>query len=133
VLWDVLVTADHAWQLSEGLIDPTIRATLESHGYNQTFANITSTEITNPIPIIGWSQVKLDHQRQQVWVPPGVSLDLAGVAKSWAAQQALQLLASLTAAAVDAAGDIVVWGTPPDDDAWPIDIEPLSGYDTPQC
>ena len=33
--------------------------------------------------------------------------------------------------AVDAASDIAVWGTPPDDDSWPIDIEPLPGYAPP--
>jgi len=131
VLWDVLVLADWAWRLSDGLIDPTIRCALEAHGYNQTFADIAPTKITNPMPMIGWSQVKLNHQRQQVWLPTGVSLDLAGVAKSWAAQQAVQLLRSFPAAAVDAAGDIVVWGTPTDEAAWPIEIEPLRGYDAP--
>lgn len=132
VLWDVLVTADWAWRISAGLIDPTIRASLEAHGYNQSFTNITSTQpITKVTPIIGWQHVQLDHTLQRIWVPQGVSLDLAGVAKSWAAQQAVHLLHSFPAAAVDAAGDIVVWGTPPDDDAWPIDIEPLPGYDPP--
>ncbi len=131
VLWEVLVAADLAWRISAGLIDPTIRATLEAHGYNQTFNAITSTNITTVVPIIGWQHIQLDHTQQRIWVPQGVSLDLAGVAKSWAAQQALQLLRSFPAAAVDAAGDITVWGTPPDDDAWPIDIEPLPGYAPP--
>jgi thiamine biosynthesis lipoprotein len=131
VLWDVLVAADWAWRVSNGLIDPTIRATLEAHGYNQTFTAITSTKVTHVVPIPGWQHVQLDHTQQRIWVPQGVNLDLAGVAKSWAAQQALQLLRSFPAAAVDAAGDIVVWGTPPEDDAWPIDIEPLPGYDPP--
>jgi len=131
VLWDVLMTADWAWRFSDGLIDPTIRASLEASGYDQTFTAITSTQITNVVPVSGWQQVKLDHKQQQIWMPPGVSLDLAGVAKSWAAQQALQLLRLFPAAAIDAAGDIVVWGTPPADDAWPIDIEPLPGYTAP--
>jgi FAD:protein FMN transferase len=131
VLWDVLVTADWAWRFSDGLIDPTIRANLEAYGYDQTFAAITSTQITHAVPVSGWQQVKLDHKQQQIWLPLGVRFDLAGVAKSWAAQQALQLLRSFPAAAIDAAGDIVVWGTPPADDAWPIDIEPLPGYAAP--
>jgi len=131
VLWEVLVTADWAWRVSNGLVDPTIRATLEAHGYNQTFTAITATKITNAVLPIGWQHVQLDHTQQRIWVPQGMSLDLAGVAKSWAAQQAVQLLRSFPAAAVDAAGDIVMWGTPPDDDAWPIDIEPLPGYDPP--
>ncbi len=131
VLWDVLVTADWAWRFSNGLVDPTMRGVLEAHGYNQTFADITSTNVTNTVPIIGWQHVQIDHTQQRIWLPQGVSLDLAGVAKSWAAQQAVQLVRSFPAAAVDAAGDIVVWGTPQDDDAWPIDIEPLAGYAPP--
>lgn len=45
-----------------------------------------------------------------------MSLDLASMAKSWAAQQAVQLLHSFPAA-VDAAGDIVVCGTSHGNDA----------------
>ncbi len=131
VRWDVLATADWAWHFSNGLIDPTIRDRLEAYDYDQPFAAITSTQITHAVPVSGWQHIQLDHTQQRIWVPQGVSLDLAGVAKSWATQQAVQLLRSFLAAAVDAAGDIVVWGTPPDDDAWPIDIEPLPGYAAP--
>jgi thiamine biosynthesis lipoprotein len=99
VRWDVLATADWAWHFSNGLIDPTIRDRLEAYDYDQPFAAITSTQITHAVPVSGWQQVKLDHKHHQTWLPLGVHIDLAGVAKSWAAQQALQLLRSFPAAA----------------------------------
>lgn len=132
VLWHVLELADWAYHYSNGLIDPTIRTALEAHGYDRTFAAISDTLLPASAPVSLWSTVRRDPQTQRICIPRGVRIDLAGVAKSWAAQSALTLLQDFPAAAIDAAGDIVCHGTPPGLSAWPVDIEPLPGQsDTP--
>jgi thiamine biosynthesis lipoprotein len=52
-----------------------------------------------------------------------VRLDLGGVAKGWAAGEALRRLAAAGPALVDAGGDIVVSGPMADGSAWPIAID----------
>lgn len=130
-LWSVLRTADWAYQWSNGLVDPTIRTALERAGYHHSRHETThqhNTPTTTRDSSLGWSQVEFDLHHQRIRIPAGVRIDLAGVAKSWAAQQALTLIPEATAFALDAAGDIAVRGTPRDYHAWPIDIEPLAGY-----
>lgn len=124
-LWDVIQTAHWAWQWSGGLIDPTIRGALERAGYPGSSAQAS--------PVLSqhtgsWADVELDTLNQRIKIPAHLSLDLAGVAKSWAAQQALTLCDPDTVVACDAAGDIALRGAPLGYHAWPIDIEPLAGY-----
>lgn len=132
-LWDVIQTAHWAWEWSNGLIDPTIRRSLESVGYAHSFDTINNTTQREAMPLtnhsLGWQTVELDFQHQRIKLPPHIKIDLAGVAKSWAAQQALLLCPAPYAVAIDAAGDIAVRGVPSGYPAWPLDIEPLPGYE----
>jgi thiamine biosynthesis lipoprotein len=126
-MWQVLEYADWAYTYSGGLIDATVRTALEAHGYDRSFAHIGGTATPTSTPMASWRSIQRDSRTHRVWIPAGVRVDLAGVAKSWAAQSALALLRTYTAAAIDAAGDIVCHGTPPGMPAWPVDIEPLPG------
>jgi thiamine biosynthesis lipoprotein len=119
------MAADWAWQWSGGLIDPTIRGALERAGYHAPLAPLPTTTSSRTS---SWADVELDMRTQRIKFPAHMTLDLAGVAKSWAAQQALTLFAPDDIVACDAAGDIAVRGAPIDHHAWPIDIEPLAGY-----
>jgi len=123
-LWDVIMTAHWAWQWSNGLIDPTIRGALETAGYHAPLARLSHAAI----PGGSWADVELDKHTQRIKIPAHITIDLAGVAKSWTAQQALSLFDHNTVVAFDAAGDIALRGTPAGYHAWPIDIEPLAGY-----
>lgn len=125
VLWQVLAYADWAYHYSDGLIDPTIRSALEAHGYDRTYAEIAEPQTPTSAPVSQWPTVQRDARTQRICIPAGVRIDLAGVAKSWSAQHAITLLHDFAAAAIDAAGDIVCHGTPPNLPAWPVDIEPL--------
>ena len=132
VLWDVLLAAAWAFEHTGGIIDPTIRPALEAQGYTVNYADIAHPVLSRHTHRSTWGDVKLDPQQARIWIPAGVSLDLAGVAKSWAAQMAIQQLWEYPAAAVDAAGDICFRGIPTEYGAWPIGIETLPGYAEPQ-
>jgi thiamine biosynthesis lipoprotein len=128
VLWDVLLAAAWAYRHTQGIIDPTIRSTLEAHGYNTTYSAIIPGSSPTSYRKSDWERVQIDSTQARVLIPHGVTLDLAGVAKSWAAQMAIQQLWEYPAVAIDAAGDICFRGIPAEYGAWPIGIEPLSGY-----
>lgn len=58
---------------------------------------------------------------------PGMKLDLGGIAKGWASDEALRVLQreGITSALVAGAGDIVVSGPPPGKTGWVIGVAPL--------
>jgi thiamine biosynthesis lipoprotein len=84
--------------------------------------------------LVGWRNVRLDKDKQTVQLlKAGMQLDLGGIAKGYAADEALEILKKhgIERALVAAGGDIVVSGSPPDADGWKIAIKPLKGEKDP--
>ena len=77
----------------------------------------------------GWRGIQLDPDRLQVTLPAGIGIDLGGIAKGLAVDATLSQLHTLgiTAALVNAGGDLAVAGSPPDGDIWPIAVPGLEG------
>ncbi len=73
----------------------------------------------------GWRGIRLDRRSRTVELPPGVRLDLGGIAKGMAVDAAVALLAAVgvPAAAVEAGGDLAVLGRSPDGGPWRVEIE----------
>jgi FAD:protein FMN transferase len=118
-----------------GLVVPTIRESLEIAGYDRDFDLVTSVQPGKPkmskINLPDWQQIRIDEQNQSIYLPPGMTLDLGGVAKGWAAHQAMQRLAEVGPALVDAGGDIAISGVQTDGQAWLVDIgDPLQVQDS---
>jgi thiamine biosynthesis lipoprotein len=130
-LWDVFQAARLAEQATGGLVTPTILDALVSAGYDRSFdllplvqtsASFALAGMPGPSGVIVW-----DAPTRSLILPESVHLDLGGVAKGWAAQQALQRLAPYGPALVDAGGDIALGDPPKDQPAWPIGItDPFS-------
>jgi thiamine biosynthesis lipoprotein len=75
--------------------------------------------------LVGYKNVVLDEKAQTVkLLVPGMQLDLGGIAKGYAADEVLRVLAKhgLTRALVAAGGDIAVHDAPPDKPGWRIEI-----------
>jgi thiamine biosynthesis lipoprotein len=123
-LWEVLGVALDAARQSEGLVQPTILAALEAAGYDRSFVKLAPAMVGAPSPARAgdWRALKLDRQTHAVTLPTDVRLDLGGVAKGWAADQAARRLAQAGPALVDAGGDISVSGPMADGLPWPIAI-----------
>ena len=78
---------------------------------------------------VGPGAVELDHDRRAVRLPlAGTRLDPGGIGMGYAADRALEVVArhGITAAMIDASGDIVVSGPPPGTAGWRIVIDPLA-------
>jgi thiamine biosynthesis lipoprotein len=81
---------------------------------------------------VGYRHVRLDEHRRTVQLTAAkMRLDLGGIAKGYAADEALAVLKrhGITRALVDAGGDIALGSAPPDRKGWKIGVAPLTGSD----
>jgi FAD:protein FMN transferase len=76
-----------------------------------------------------WTDVRLDRALRAVELSAGVGIDLGGIAKGMAVDEAVLALAGsgVAQAAVNAGGDLAVIGTPQGADDWRIAIETPDG------
>jgi thiamine biosynthesis lipoprotein len=84
--------------------------------------------------LVGWQNVRLERDKRTVQLlKPGMQLDLGGIAKGYAADEALAVLKKhgIDRALVAAGGDIAVSGPPPGADGWKIAIALLPGEKDP--
>ncbi|MFB3921765.1 MAG: FAD:protein FMN transferase [Terriglobia bacterium] len=83
---------------------------------------------------VGYKLLRLDPKaRTAQLLKPGMLLDLGGIAKGYAADEALKVLArhAITRALVAAGGDIAVGAPPPGAPGWRVGIAPLESPDQP--
>lgn len=130
LFWDVLTTALEAARTTQGLYDPTLLHHMVALGYDRTFDRLPAQSALpdgTPCRGGGWRGIRLDEHTRRVVLPLGVGLDLGGLAKGMAVDAALARLRGLglTAALVNAGGDLAVHGLPVAADAWPIAVEGL--------
>lgn len=86
-----LSTALAAAAQSDGLVDPTLGEALEAAGYDRDFSQLVpvAAPAVSGRPGV-WKSVRTGDG--VVWVPEGVLLDLNGVVKAWAVDEALALI-----------------------------------------
>lgn len=86
---------------------------------------------------VGHAKVVLDPAKKTVRLTtPGMQLDLGGIAKGYAADEALKLLRErfgIKQALVAAYGDITCGAPPPGEDAWKVDIAPIAKGQKPRA
>ena len=148
VMWQVAQQAIWAAHHSNGLVVPTLLGALEAAGYNRSFKGssqktfgrrndvkssrsqaktnkfVTTSGKTNKFVTTSelWQQIILDGDKRTITFPIGSRLDLGGIAKGWAANQAARYLSQWGAALVDAGGDIAISGPMSNKQPWPIGI-----------
>jgi len=104
---DTLATALCVAEETEGIVDPTLGAALLAAGYTRDFARLADDVRPTGTPTRGaWRSVSLIHRH--VRVPAGVRLDLNGVVKALAVDDALGFLSG--EGFVSAGGDLAVRG-----------------------
>lgn len=93
---------------TDGRVDPTVGASLAALGYDRDFAELGDDPApAAPVaPAPGWRRVELDGRLLRL--PAGCALDLNGVVKSAAVDEAVALLAG--EGYVSAGGDLAVRG-----------------------
>jgi FAD:protein FMN transferase len=136
-LFSVVALARRFFHLTRGLFDPSILPDLKRAGYDRSMDTLREQ---GPAPLFesllaserpSFSEMDLDESDQTILLPPGMALDLGGIAKGWIAEQAANILSKYaTACAVDAGGDMFLVGLPEGLERWPVELEdPLQ----PEC
>jgi thiamine biosynthesis lipoprotein len=136
-MWEVLQAALVAQDLTGGLVNPLILDALVHVGYDRPFdlierecgpeqvqaGNLWSGEaaVAEPLPALG--SIVSDSKARTICIPAGYGLDLGGVAKGWAAHQAMHRLAPLGPTLVSAGGDIAVSRPLATGEPWRIGLE----------
>jgi FAD:protein FMN transferase len=119
----VVAAALDARELTAGRFDPTVHDALVAAGYDRSFELVAAG---NGAPVLVGTRcgggVAIDRAHGLIRLDPGVKLDLGGIAKGYAADRALAILAPLGPALVDAGGDVAVAGKP-----WPVGVETALG------
>jgi thiamine biosynthesis lipoprotein len=126
ILWTVFQACVEAEKTSNGLVTPTILEALMQAGYTDNFADLPNTEMQSSpsaeIIACSMSEISWDKANKTICLPPGVHLDFGGIAKGWAADQAVQRLKIYGPALVNAGGDIAISGLMNKGQTWPVSV-----------
>ena len=122
-----------AWQVTDGLFDPTVLAAVESAGYDRSFEKLERAHAaagdehaerrsTAAIPAPGCAGVEVEDAC--VRLPEGVRLDLGGIGKGYAADLVAFELRQrgATGACVNLGGDVRVSGPARHGVGWTIGV-----------
>lgn len=123
---------DHSQRLaaqSHGAFDITVGPLVRQWRRARRQEKLPSPErLTEALAVTGYQNLLLDRQKHRVrLLKPGMQLDLGGIAKGYAADEALAVLKreGVCRALVGAAGDIVTGDPPPGETGWRIGVAPL--------
>lgn len=129
-LWNVLVTGQKIAHASEGSFDVTVGPlTLLWRKAMRRATLPDAVEITNASAAVGYRFLELDANSRTVQLNgENMRLDLGGIAKGYAADEALKTLIKLdlASAAVDIGGDIALGKAPPGSDGWSVEVFDLN-------
>jgi Membrane-associated lipoprotein involved in thiamine biosynthesis len=124
-LWRVLERAQRLARLSDGAFDVTVGPLVRLWRVARKTARLPDAPaLAEAKARVGWRKVRLDPEKRTVALEtPGMQLDLGGIAKGFACDEAQKALRAhgVDRALVEAGGDIVVSGPPPGADGWRVD------------
>jgi thiamine biosynthesis lipoprotein len=128
-LWTVLERAQEVAKRSDGAFDVTVGPIVRLwRRARRTKQLPDADDLARAKALVGYDKMTLDPKGHTVRLAKeGMKLDLGGIAKGYAADQALLVLKKhgWTRALVAAGGDIAVGDAPADATAWTIGIAPV--------
>lgn len=117
--------ADLAWRLSDGKFDITSGALRRAWKFDGGNRIPTTEEVQELLPLVGWSRVRWNRPRLEML--PGMEIDLGGIGKEYAVDQALAAAVQLTSdpVLVNFGGDLAVTGPRRNGRPWRVGIESI--------
>lgn len=108
---------------SEGALDPTVGAEMESRGFNLGWQSGERVHADPTVPeTVSWRDISLDANASTVTLATPMRLDLGAVAKGLAVDLAARELEAFANIAIYAGGDLFVRGRNDDERDWSIGI-----------
>ncbi len=112
---------------TDGAFDPTIGPVVRLwREARKSVERPSDHELASARASVGYKKLSVDEQAQTVTLQvPSMQLDLGGIGKGWAADEAIKVLAarSIDRALIDFGGDLTASGPPPGHDAWRVQID----------
>ena len=112
---------------TQGAFDPTVGPLTRLWNFSAGDPRLPSgSEITAALAKIGWRRVTVDSTAGTITLPdPGMALDLGGIAKGYALQRAAAIIRKrgISAALVNAGGDVLVVGEREPGKPWRIGVQ----------
>ena len=134
-LWVVLQRAQDLARRSQGAFDVTVGPYVNLWRFARSEGKLPDpARLAKARLAVGYDKMKLDPARHAVkLLSPNMRLDLGGIAKGYAVDQALKVLSRLgiARALVSGGGDIGVSGPPPGKAGWRIELPPLDASNAP--
>ncbi|MFN5756707.1 MAG: FAD:protein FMN transferase, partial [Planctomycetia bacterium] len=128
-LWRVLERAVAIREATGGAFDPTVGPLTALWRQSRRSGELPRPDkLAAARAAVGPEKLLLDRDRREVQLTAeGMRLDLGGIGMGYAIDRALEVLRkrSITAAMIDASGDIGVSGPPPGSPGWRIEVAPL--------
>ena len=130
-LFNILAQSRRVSRATEGAFDVTVGPFVRAWRASRKSKVLpTATELDRLRSSVGYQKLRLNRAAQTVTLlAPGMQLDLGGIAKGYAADEALAVLRrrGLPSALVAASGDIAIGDAPPGMAGWKIGIGALEG------
>ncbi len=134
-LWIVLNRAQALSRRTDGAFDITVGPVVSLWRKARREKRLPDpARLAEAMASVGWTNVVLDPKTRSVrLLKPSMRLDLGGIAKGYADDEALKTLKGLgiTQALVAAAGDIAVADAPPGKAGWRVEIAALDVTNAP--
>ncbi|HEY9174909.1 MAG TPA: FAD:protein FMN transferase [Verrucomicrobiae bacterium] len=134
-LWRVLARAQRLAGRSEGAFDVTVGPAVQLWRRARRQQEMPDpARLQQMLRAVGHRKLVLDpRQRTATLTVPGMRLDLGGIAKGYAVDEALKTLRTwgITRALVSGGGDLAVGDPPPGAKGWRIEIAPLDATNAP--
>jgi thiamine biosynthesis lipoprotein len=134
-LWVVLERAQALAQSSHGAFDVTVGPYVNLWRFARSQGKLPDpARLAKARLSVGYDKMQLDPVHRTVkLLAPDMRLDLGGIAKGYAVDQAVKTLRRLgvASALVSGGGDIGVSGPPPGTKGWRIELPPLDASNAP--
>jgi thiamine biosynthesis lipoprotein len=131
-LFDIFEKSQKISELSNGAFDITVGPFVRLWRFSRKRKALPSlAEIEQARASFGWKKLRLDpKQRTATLLAPNMRLDLGGIAKGYAADEALKVLKScgIRRATIAASGDFAVGAPPPGRAGWKIGITAIDEH-----
>jgi len=130
-LFTVLEFAQKVSELTDGAFDVTVGPLSRLWRNARRLGRLPSeSDLQAALNKVGWRKMRLDASSKTVQLAePGMLLDLGGIAKGYMLDRAIEVLRrhGIQRALVEAGGDIVVGGPPPNEDGWKVELPHFHG------
>jgi len=134
-LWRVLERAQSLSQRSGGAFDVTVGPCVNLWRKARRDKKLPNPErLAEARKAVGYQHVRIDARRRTAeLLVPDMRLDLGGIAKGYAVDEAMKILQQhgISRALVSGGGDLAVSGPPPGKPGWRIELPPLDVTNAP--